>query len=93
MDQEKQVSRQARLFGGSAPWDEIHVELEALPKPTLSLEAMEELIQEVELTSDKVTSMSGPMGAATPSNSHQSMDAVQSRLIWSFLDWLPHGKR
>ena len=48
MDHQDQVVRQARLFGGSAPWDEVNSALEGLPEP-IGLEVMKDLAREANL--------------------------------------------
>ena len=48
MDNRYQVDRQARLFGGDAPWDELHSALEDLPEP-IGPEVMKDLARETHL--------------------------------------------
>lgn len=44
-----QIERQARLFGGDLPWDEVLAELVTLPSVAASSDAMEGMVQEAEL--------------------------------------------
>lgn len=49
MDIRRQVARQARLFGGDEPWDELLAEVATPPEVAASFDVMKGMVQEAEL--------------------------------------------
>lgn len=88
MRYQEQSARQARLFSGSAPWDELLAAAEALPLPVKPEVVMLEMVQATGLATGKIALDVGSYGGrhAVPLARHFGCSAIALDLVWSGLE-------